>query len=283
MDKSAPALPANQRVRGGTNVLSWQSQCPFRAFATYRLRADEWPEPEPGLSAMERGNALHGALAVLWKRFGSRAALAAAGPQAIQEAMTEAVNIGCSTLPTQGRERLIRLEHIRLRAVLEDWIELDFARGDFTVEAIEYDFDLTDTGLPIRARADRIDRLPGGELVLIDYKSTAPNKRVWSGERPDNLQLPLYAVTLPETPSAIVFAQLKRGEHKFDGLAARDGLVPGVKRPEQGWDAQLTEWREIIAKIWSEFEEGRADVEPKDGGKPCCQCHLHSLCRIYDK
>jgi ATP-dependent helicase/nuclease subunit B len=281
-DGSAPGLPAGQRVRGGTSILSWQSQCPFRAFATYRLQAGEWPEPEPGLSAMERGNALHSALAVLWKRFGSRAALATAGQRAIGEALTEAVNTGCATLLTQGRERLIELEHIRLRAVLEDWIELDFERGDFTVEAIEYDFDLTDAGLPIRARADRIDRLPGGELVLIDYKSTAPNKRVWSGERPDNLQLPLYAVTLPETPSAIVFAQLKRGEHKFDGLAAREGLVPGVKPPPEGWNAQLAEWREIIAKIWSEFEEGRADVDPKDNGKPCGQCHLHSLCRIYD-
>ena len=87
---------------------------------------------------------------------------------------------------------------------------------------------------------------------------------------------------MPETPSAIVFAQLKRGEHKFDGLAAAEGLIPGVKVPQQGWDAQLTEWRETITKIWNEFQEGRADVDPKDNGKPCGQCHLHSLCRVYD-
>ena len=281
-DTSAPGLAAGERVRGGTNVLSWQSQCPFRAFATVRLQAKEWPEPEPGLSAMERGNVLHAALAALWKRFRTRSALAAAGPQAIAEALDEAVITGCAELNPHGRERLVQLEHLRLRAVLEDWIELDFERGAFTVEAIEHEVDLTPAGPPIQARADRIDRLPGGETVLIDYKSTAPGKRAWAGERPDNLQLPLYAVALPETPSAIVFAQLKRGEHKFDGLARAEGLMPGVKPPPQGWDAQLEEWREVITRIWNEFEEGRADVDPKDGGRPCGQCHLHSLCRVYD-
>jgi probable DNA repair protein len=281
-DTTAPSLPVDQRVRGGTSVLSWQSQCPFRAFATVRLQASEWKEPEPGLSPMERGTALHVALAALWKQFGTRAALAGAGQQLREEALTAAVATGCAGLSQQGRERLIELEHIRLRAVLEDWIELDFERGDFTVEAIEREIDLTLADLPLKARADRIDRLPGGELVLIDYKSTSPSKKVWTGERPDNLQLPLYAVALPETPSAIVFAQLKRGEHKFDGLAAAEGLMPRVKPPEQGWGAQLSEWRATIQHIWREFQEGRADVDPKENGKPCVRCHLHSLCRVYD-
>ncbi|MFN0101703.1 MAG: PD-(D/E)XK nuclease family protein [Bryobacteraceae bacterium] len=282
-DSTAPALPAGERVRGGTGVLSWQSQCPFRAFAAVRLAvAKEWPEPKPGLSALERGNALHVALAELWRRFGTRAALATASPEERGTALVEAATAGCADLSTAGRERLIELEHLRLRAVLEDWMELDFERGDFTVEAIEKEIDLTPSGIPILARADRIDRLPGGELVLIDYKSTAPSKRVWSGERPDNLQLPLYAVALPETPSAIVFAQLKRGDHKFDGLAAADGLIPRVKSPDQGWDTQLSEWRATIQRIWSEFQTGRADVDPKDSGKPCATCHLHSLCRVHD-
>ncbi|MBL8239057.1 MAG: PD-(D/E)XK nuclease family protein [Bryobacterales bacterium] len=281
-DATSPALSPAEPVRGGTSVLSWQSVCPFKAFATVRLQAGEWKEPEPGLSALERGNALHSALAALWKRFRTRAALARVSHQERRDAIAEAVEIGLTETSRAGRERLVELEHIRLRAVLEDWIELDFARDEFTVESIERGVDLTPAGPPIHARADRIDRLPGGELVLIDYKSTAPGKRVWSGERPDNLQLPLYAVALPETPSAIVFAQMKRGEHKFDGLAAAPGLMPGVKPPPQGWDAQLAEWRTVIARIWKEFTEGRAEVDPKEGGKPCRQCHLHSLCRVYD-
>jgi probable DNA repair protein len=281
-DTSAPALRPDSALRGGTALLSAQSVCPFRAFATYRLAVKEWNEPQPGLSALERGTALHTALASLWGRFGSRSALAAAALSDRGQALEAAVAEGCAALDAAGRQRLLELEAIRLRAVLEDWIELDFQRDEFKVEAIEGDVDLTPAGPPLRARADRIDRLPGGELVLIDYKSTAPSRNAWSGDRPDNLQLPLYALALPQPPSAIVFAQLKRGEHKFEGLAAREGLFPGVKPPPQGWEQQLADWRGVISAIWAEFQAGRADVAPKDGGSPCAHCHLHSLCRIYE-
>jgi hypothetical protein len=37
-----------------------------------------------------------------------------------------------------------------------------------------------------------------------------------------------------------------------------------------------------VTKIWNEFKDGRADVDPKDGGKPCANCHLQPLCRVYD-
>lgn len=281
-DTSAPPLPPDQPLKGGTGVLTEQSQCPFRAFARLRLRLREWEEPEPGLSPMERGNALHGALAALWRRYRTRAALAAASEAERQQAIEDAIVTGCADLVTTGRERHIELEYERLRVVLNDWIELDFERGDFTVEHVEHQVDLTPAGPPLKARADRIDRLPTGGLVLIDYKSTAPSRKVWSGDRPDNLQLPLYTIALPETPSAVVFAQLKRGEHKFDGLAAAPDLMPGVKPPPEGWDVQLREWRKVIGRIWGEMQAGRADVDPKDGGKPCATCHLHSLCRIYD-
>lgn len=281
-DATAPRPLPGEELRGGTSILAWQSQCPFRAFATVRLRASEWPEPEPGLSPLERGNALHEALATLWNRFRTRSSLAALSESARQSAIADAVDAGIAKLAPGGRERLVALEKIRLHTVLEDWIELDFSRGEFTVEHTEHQIDLTPAGPPLQARADRIDRLPSGELVLIDYKSSAPGKRVWASERPDNLQLPLYAVALPETPAAIAFAQLKRGEHKFDGLAAAKDILPRVRPPEQGWGVQLNEWRETIRRIWTEFSEARADVDPKDGGKPCRTCHLHSLCRVYD-
>ena len=247
-----------------------------------RLRAGEWTEPEPGLSALERGIALHAALSTLWKRFRTRSALASASEQEREEGLHEAASVGCAELEPKGRERLVALEHHRLVAVLRDWMELDFERGDFTVEKVEEDVDLSAIGLPIRGRADRIDRLPGGELVLIDYKSSAPNRKVWAGERPDNLQLPLYAIAMPETPSAIVFAQLKRGEHKFDGLGSVKDLLPGVKPGDVEWPAQLEAWRGVVRRIWREFQEGHAAIDPKDAGKPCGQCHLQPLCRIRD-
>lgn len=282
-DTTAPALPPGAKVRGGTSILSWQSLCPFQSFARVRLSAEEWTEPKPGLTALERGIALHGALADLWKRYPTRDSLARIADWERQQAIRDAIEVGLSEIPAAGREQLLRLERLRIQRVIEDWIELDFQRDAFTVEAAEHDIDLAPLGLPLKGRIDRIDRLPNGELVLIDYKSTAPSKNVWAGPRPDNLQLPLYALALPETPSAIAFAQLKRGNHKFDGLAAAEGLLPNVKPPKDAdWGTQLAAWRTVVDTIWAEFQSGRAGIDPKNNGKPCVRCHLHSLCRIYD-
>jgi len=50
-DSKAP--PSSQAVRGGTRVLSDQAACPFRAFARWRLAAEELEEPAPGWMPQE--------------------------------------------------------------------------------------------------------------------------------------------------------------------------------------------------------------------------------------
>jgi probable DNA repair protein len=281
-DQSALPVPAEEKIRGGSSVLARQAQCPFQAFATFRLGANEWPDPEPGLSPRERGDALHWALERLWQDFRSRAALVQATEAERNTAIRDASRAGCLRLASQGRTNLIELEQRRLESLLADWIKVDCERGEFVVETTETKLDFHAIGIPIDGKPDRIDRLPSGERVLIDYKSTTPGRKVWAGDRPDNLQLPLYAIGLAEPPAAIAFAQVKAGEHKFEGLAAAKDLLPGVTVPAHDWSQQLAEWRAVINRIWAEFQSGRADVDPKDGGTPCTLCHLHSLCRVYD-
>jgi probable DNA repair protein len=281
-DQSAPPVPAGEKVSGGASVLTQQSKCPFQAFATVRLGANKWPDPEPGLSPRERGITLHNALEWLWQHFRSCDALVRATDAERNAAIRDASRAGCLRLASQGRKHLIELEQRRLETLLADWIQVDCERGDFVVETTETKLDFRAVGIPIDGKPDRIDRLPGGERVLLDYKSTTPGRKSWEGDRPDNLQLPLYAIGLAEPPAAIAFAQVKAGEHKFDGLAAAENLLPGVTVPEHDWSQQLAEWRAVINKIWAEFQSGRADVDPKGSGAPCARCHLHSLCRIYD-
>src|SRR5207237_379471 len=48
--------------QGGSFVLTSQSQCPFKAFATARLAAESWDAAEPGLSPKRRGQLLHAIL-----------------------------------------------------------------------------------------------------------------------------------------------------------------------------------------------------------------------------
>ena len=53
-------------VQGGSGVLTSQSQCPFKAFATARLGAKDWEPAEVGLSAIQRGQILHAVLHSIW-------------------------------------------------------------------------------------------------------------------------------------------------------------------------------------------------------------------------
>jgi probable DNA repair protein len=54
------------KVVGGAAVLTDQSQCPFQAFATARLRAQDWKPAEAGLTAGQRGSLLHAVLHSVW-------------------------------------------------------------------------------------------------------------------------------------------------------------------------------------------------------------------------
>jgi RecB family exonuclease len=150
--------------------------------------------------------------------------------------------------------------------------------------------EVTIAGLTFRLRLDRIDELPDGGKLVIDYKSGEVGPKAWSGDRPDDVQLPLYATfAVPEDLEGLVFARVRPGQTKFYGrlrsaaaslrhdLTRRDKLVSD---PLTG--QQLEEWRERIEQLGADFIAGRADVDPKSPGKTCQTCHLHVVCRIYE-
>jgi hypothetical protein len=272
-DDAAPAL-GEEKITGGTGILAWQSVCPFKAFASARLGAGEFPEPSPGIPPFERGSKLHDALKYVWERFQTMAAMRSATDAERQRVIDEA-------LVSHGNRKLDEVERQCMKLRLEQMIELDFERGDFEVVEMERAVDFAGQGIGLRGRIDRIDLLPGGERVIIDYKSTAPSTKVWHGERPDNPQLPLYAIAIDPPPAAIAFASLKRGEVKYKGAGQSEKLIAGVEPGGLGWSEQLEEWRRVTRALWDEFASGQAAVTPKK--KACDTCHLHSLCRIHEQ
>ena len=69
-DRKAPPVSPG-KVRGGTRVLADQAACPFRAFAKWRLSAEELEEPESGLDPRDRGKLLHALMREIWTRLKS--------------------------------------------------------------------------------------------------------------------------------------------------------------------------------------------------------------------
>ena len=137
-------------------------------------------------------------------------------------------------------------------------------------------------GLRLKIRADRVDRLEDGELVILDYKTGECRPSDWDGSRPDAPQLPIYAVTADALVAGVFFGRLKTGALGFRGLADSEGIVPDVKAPDDQppLEETIAEWRTVLDRLGSEFRSGQAIVDPKDPRKTCGNCALPPLCRI---
>ncbi len=265
-------------MRGGTKVLADQAACPFRAFARWRLAAEALEEPAAGLDARDRGKLLHTLMSVLWKELKSSSSLA----KDVDPAIARAADAAVKELEIEGR--LAELERTRLAKVAREWLELERSRPPFEVVFTEQEKILSVSSLELKARLDRMDRLKGGGHVLVDYKTGAGplNPKQWEGPRPDDPQLPLYAVAAPQELAAVAFARVRPGAMRFIGLSRELNLLPGVNEV-RSWKNLLAEWRKDAEALGAAFAAGEARVDPKYELKTCARCDLQTLCRVYEK
>jgi probable DNA repair protein len=276
VDELAPAV-ADQQVHGGTRVLADQAACPFRAYARWRLAAEALEAPAPGPDAKTRGQLLHALMAALWGDLRTSAALAGDLKPAIDRAARYAVE----AIGIDGR--FAELEIVRLRKIAGEWLAVERERHPFEVVHIEHKRELNIGGLALAGRIDRMDRLEDGGHALIDYKTgsrVTPND--WQGARPDDLQLPLYAVTAQDEISAVAFAKLRTGQMKFVGFSKGKDAIAGAKAAFN-WATLVGDWRAELEKLAGEFAGGYAPVDPKRGLKTCKNCDLHTLCRVHER
>ena len=274
-DGQAPAL-ATKTPRGGTRILSDQAACPFRAFARHRLAAESLEEPVAGLDARARGLLLHTLMKELWGELkGSEGLRGDCGP-AIDRAAAAAVREAKLEEPFAG------LERTRLAKLARDWLEVERSRPPFEVVAMEEKRKLSVAGLELNGRIDRMDKLEAGGHALIDYKAGRPTPNEWLGERPDDPQLPLYALNAMEDIAAVAFAKLKTGEMRYMGFSSRDDQIPMVKQ-SLDWAALLAGWKKELDALGQGFASGDARVDPKKLLATCRYCDLQPLCRVYER
>ncbi len=300
--ESAPIPFPGGVAPGGASLLRDQAACPFRAFATRRLRAGEIASPESGLTPIERGNLLHDVLRRFWSAPEPH-------PIATRDDLLNA--IADDSLPSILRHHIdtsfaeefpndlaepwllayLESEKRRLATLLTDWLTQESTREPFTVEHCEERLqDVTIGPLQLHLQADRIDRLRDNTHLLIDYKTGQVSTTAWQGDRPDEPQLPLYAVYgNVENVSGLLFAQIRTQDAKFIGRIenARSQLFadlkdanPLVKYPYE--NSMHDAWQSALAALAEEFAQGQARITPKHGEKTCEHCPLPSLCRIHE-
>ncbi len=272
-------------LRGGTFLFKLQAACPFKAFAELRLGARALEAPEPGLNALDRGRLLHRVLERVWGRLKSHGHLLTATEAGLADLVRGHVEPEVRRIlgGRFGRNaRLAEIEQARLVRIIGEWMELERQRKPFMVIDQEEIRTVEVGGIEVKIRVDRVDRLEDGKLVILDYKSGECGPADWAGARPDEPQLPIYAVTTESEVAGVLFARLRTGDLAFRGLAESPDIAQGVRVPEkQPPIAQtISGWRAVLDELGRDFREGRAHVDPKDPAKTCRYCELPSLCRI---
>jgi ATP-dependent helicase/nuclease subunit B len=319
-DFSRIALRASE-APGGSSVLTAQSQCAFKAFAVARLGAQSWGAAQAGLTAAQRGQLLHAVLHAIWagppSGIRSHGELVAIGDRRhfVEEHARNALR---TALPPgvlhRMSQRYLELEKTRLVDLVVEWLAFEATRIPFVVAGVEINASPSIAGLGLHLRFDRIDRLADGSLLVIDYKSGNVSPKAWELPRPDDVQMPLYAIFgLDEDLRAklgndsrdvaaanidadsegrlggLVFGKVRAGEHCFAGRVgdAKAMLLSDVPAGSALAKRNLTAeelmaWREYIEQMAQDFLAGRADVDPRQYPQTCERCDLHALCRIQE-
>ncbi|MGD9264241.1 MAG: PD-(D/E)XK nuclease family protein [Lysobacterales bacterium] len=291
-----PGRLVQSTARGGSSILENQALCPFRAFAVNRLGAEGLEKPADGISPMLHGSLVHQVLERFWRETVSQKNLLQLDANTLEERVQEHVeSVTNEHRGIKQRPAFRRVEAERIQRHVLDYLTLEKRRCPFEAVGFEKEVLTRIEGQEIRLFIDRVDRLADGDEIIIDYKTSTKQPKKWFGERPEDPQLPLYAISAERPPAAVVFGILREDGCKYEGVVTQPGLLPGLPPNETNATRYLVEagrqmpetidnWREVLHGLMSDFLAGHAAIDPKNGPGTCTNtyCELQSLCRIAE-
>ncbi|MDC0213372.1 PD-(D/E)XK nuclease family protein [Gammaproteobacteria bacterium] len=266
---------ADHSISSGLTMLKDQLNCAFKAFAVHRLGLTQkqlttnFPQP------FEKGIVVHEILAKLLSKSRTQDDVTNISQEQIQEVTSSIVHRKFQEAPRTLRSSEIK----RISNIIQKWIELEAKRKPFEIIGLEKPFKIQLGGIEFSIRADRIDKLEEG-LVLLDYKTGRVNL---SQTRADNLkepQLATYALAI-EGLRGTFYAQLNDEESiKVSGILDQKMEFGDMMASSAScdWDKERASWAVRINEAVQNFIEGRADISPTK--EYCTHCHLAGLCRI---
>ena len=281
---------------GGASVLQNQSACAFRAWVRHRLGAMPLAETTFGLTAAERGSAVHYALYYFWGRVTGSAQLKALSDDARSALISDSVDEAIRTLEQRNKHGSLRkrvgsacldIEANRLRLLVAEWLNHERKREvEYVVVEREQRHVLRIGDLELHLQPDRIDALQDGRRLVIDYKTGRPSRSSWLSDRPADPQLPLYALLNAEV-QGLAFARVRREDVGFVelgddlGLRAREQTLvdqlKGSQSPLSDWPALAKHWRCVLESLAYAYARGDATINPTPGA--CLYCDLGAVCR----
>jgi ATP-dependent helicase/DNAse subunit B len=322
-----PAITAALAERYGDTAvfsptaLEMYAACPFRFYLSRVLGLEPLPAVDLDLTALERGSLLHKIAFRFyagWRGDGKGAVTETSYPAALQQILA----IGrdeTDHFPFDSpawlveKEHLVGSQHVG-RGLLERFLthEMKTASSTFVPHAFELSFGLpvaagtcdpastpyavaiplngTDGEVVrIRGRIDRIDRLPDGRFLIVDYK-TGSHPSLRDIEAGKAFQLPLYLRAV-ETLTAMqgvagCYYTLRRGEIRnkpvFWDTSLKEQFKPfsvssrsGVEDVRALVDTSLAHLSRCLEGIRSGWFAPRSDPGPCPG-----YCDFKTVCRF---
>ena len=271
----APAVVGSERLAGGVRVVVLQWQDPFSAFAVGRLGIGELAAFESGLTPRLRGIVLHDALENLLRERPSSSAMARWSENEretlIRRAVDRAIN-GRLQFVDAVLRRLLALERTRLRLMLAAFLRAEAERQPFQVERVEERLPFEHAGLSLQLRADRIDSLADGSIVIADYKSGNSKKTIVNkdGDLVEP-QLMVYAAATNDPVSGLVLICVRARSIEYVGVGGEWGRFDA-----DTWPDALAGWRERVLESLEAIAAGDVRLDLSPGNSPCPQLDVLS-------
>lgn len=272
------------RPRYAVSSVDRYLECPFRYFAAEVLRLEEESEDEATMSPKAQGRFVHEVLRAFYDEW-QRGGHGAITPENVSRAREEFARVAerlLTTLPEPeaSLERRRLLGSPAARGIGEVVCTSEAARTTPVVERLlevmlDGTFELSgDQGrrvLALRAKADRIDRLAGGALRVIDYKlGRSPNPR-------RSIQLPVYAVCAQQHLRQAGDGDPEIAEAAYIAFGGRDPFRVVVGEDKDA-ETVLADGQRRFLEAVDGIERGEFPPRPADP-VTCGSCAFASVCR----
>lgn len=293
---SSDAMPKKGAdIKGGTGFFKAQINCPFQAYAKYRLSAYEFEEVEEGLSPIERGNIVHQVLEEFWKKYKHSHILRddEGKPKTEEQLLKILKPIVHKVLKDNQEdifflriERFASIEEGRLSKLILKVLQLDQKRPAFSNVESESLQKISISGLNFKMKIDRMDsvaelntNVPEAGKMIIDYKTGKPTKASLTCSPPSEPQLPLYAISQKVAVEGIAFLSIHSEATRYIGLADEPANINAKKTDNIPMVDYIARWKEELEQVADDIKQGIARVEPRN----CNYCDYKTFCRINER
>jgi ATP-dependent helicase/nuclease subunit B len=238
-------------------------RCPYRFFALRQLKLQGADELDLTLDKRDFGNWLH----LVLKHFHESLQATPTPDLAAQQALIDAAALRANAELGLSQSEFLPFAAAwpRVRAGYLQWLAAHQATGTCFVEAEAWKQTPLGT-LTLVGKIDRIDRLPDGSALVIDYKTEAPNTTAQRIKTPlEDTQLAFYAALLVD--DTLAGAYINVGEKEGTRAYAQEDIVDLR-------DQLLEAIASDMARI-----DAAAPMPALGAGKACDFCDARGLCR----